>query len=186
MTTRGKVAPADRRHAYLPTTMGTLLAVRSGTALSGLYFPDRTYPPKPGTLGELVHPSGDRLRRRDDELLFTVGEQVREYFAGERQAFDLPLRTAGEEFNETVWAMLRQIPYGHVTTYGALAQQAGSATLAQRVGQAVGRNPISIVIPCHRVLGVDGSLTGYAGGLDRKRALLDLEEPAEARAARLF
>ncbi|MGC0272182.1 methylated-DNA--[protein]-cysteine S-methyltransferase [Pseudactinotalea sp. Z1739] len=186
MTTRRTGVTADLRHAFLHTTIGTLLAVRWGTALAGLYFPEHTYPPTPAMLGERVAPSGNRLRRGDDDFLFTVGEQLREYLAGNRRAFDLPLRTAGNEFSEEVWTMLRQIPYGQVTTYGALARRLGSAGLAQRVGQAVGRNPVSIVIPCHRVLGADGSLTGYAGGLDRKRALLDIEEPPEARAARLF
>lgn len=83
-------------------------------------------------------------------------------------------------------ARLREIPYGTTTTYGTIAVQLGNRALAQRVGRAVGHNPLSIVVPCHRVVGADGSLTGFAGGLDRKRALLALEEPAEVRAARLF
>lgn len=98
----------------------------------------------------------------------------------------MPTRTGGDEFFEQVWALLCEIPYGQTTTYGALAERLGDRRLAQRVGQAVGRNPISILIPCHRVLGADGSLTGYAGGLDRKRFLLELEEPVEASASRLF
>ncbi|WP_301200637.1 methylated-DNA--[protein]-cysteine S-methyltransferase, partial [Corynebacterium stationis] len=85
-----------------------------------------------------------------------------------------------------VWALLQEIPYGETMTYGEIAQQLGNKHLAQRVGQVVGRNPVSIIIPCHRVIGSDGSLTGYAGGLDRKRFLLELEEPAEVTETRLF
>ena len=99
---------------------------------------------------------------------------------------DTSIATAGDEFSERVWALLKEIPYGETTTYGALAAALGNPRLAQRVGQCVGHNPISVIIPCHRVVGADGSLTGYAGGLDRKRRLLDLEEPPEVAAARLF
>jgi methylated-DNA-[protein]-cysteine S-methyltransferase len=92
----------------------------------------------------------------------------------------------GDDFQQRVWAILREIPYGTTTTYGAIAGRLGDKALAQRVGQAVGRNPLSIVVPCHRVVGSNGWLTGYAGGLERKRRLLDLEQPMDARAGRLF
>lgn len=107
--------------------------------------------------------------------------QLREYFAGERHEFDLPLAPAGTDFQRRVWAVLREIPYGHTTSYGQVAARLGMAPGASRaVGAANGANPIAIVVPCHRVVGADGTLTGYAGGLERKRTLLDLERAATA------
>jgi methylated-DNA-[protein]-cysteine S-methyltransferase len=92
----------------------------------------------------------------------------------------------GDEFQRRVWSILEDIPYGATSTYGEIAEQLGDRALAQRVGKAVGQNPLSVVIPCHRVVGKNGSLTGYAGGLKRKQFLLELEEPAEVRTERLF
>lgn len=176
----------NSRHTSATTTLGELvLTAESGAptpeeeVLTGVYFPGHWHPP---TLEQL----GERVEVASDPLLAAALEQLEEYLAGERQEFDLPLRTHGDDFSEKVWALLREIPYGTTTTYGALAEQLGSRGLAQRVGQCVGRNPLSIVIPCHRVVGADGSLTGYAGGLERKRTLLELEEPAERSAERLF
>lgn len=110
--------------------------------------------------------------------------QLTDYFAGKRRCFDLPLALHGTEFQLSVWALLRTIPAGETTTYGALArklgeQRGGRIPSAQAVGGAVGHNPVSIVVPCHRVVGANGSLTGYAGGLERKAALLTLEEAAK-------
>jgi methylated-DNA-[protein]-cysteine S-methyltransferase len=102
--------------------------------------------------------------------------QFEEYFAGERTEFDLPLRPAGTEFQRRVWDLLREIPFGRTASYGDLARRLGDRKLTRAVGSANGRNPISILIPCHRVVGVQGELTGYAGGLERKRALLELEQ----------
>lgn len=167
------------RHAFVDTTIGELLLVAGDDALTGLYFPDHRYPPAESEIGERVVESADRV-------IATAAGQVREYLAGTRQRFDLPVVTHGDAFSERVWALLREIPFGRTTTYGTLADELGNRRLAQRVGQAVGHNPVSIVIPCHRVVGADGSLTGFAGGLDRKRALLELEESEETRAARLF
>jgi methylated-DNA-[protein]-cysteine S-methyltransferase len=101
--------------------------------------------------------------------------QLREYFAGERREFDLPLEPAGTPFQLTVWSALREIPYARTINYGQLAGRVGNPSASRAVGLANGRNPISIVVPCHRVIGANGSLTGYGGGLDRKRTLLDLE-----------
>lgn len=101
--------------------------------------------------------------------------QLEEFFAGERRAFDLPLRPAGTPWQQRVWAALRDIPYGATTTYGALARQLGVPRASRAVGHANGANPLSIVVPCHRVVGASGRLTGYAGGLERKAALLELE-----------
>ncbi|MEH0108866.1 methylated-DNA--[protein]-cysteine S-methyltransferase [Tersicoccus sp. MR15.9] len=166
-----------RHHAHVPTTLGDLLIVAEDDAVVGIYFPGHTYPP--AAVGEMVAETAD-------PLIATIAIQLREYLAGDRVAFDVPLRSRGDRFSEQVWALLRDIPYGTTTTYGALAAALGNRQLVQRVGQAVGHNPLSIVVPCHRVVGADGSLTGFAGGLDRKRTLLALEEPADVRAARLF
>lgn len=163
-------------HTRIPTPIGELLLVADGDALTGLYFPAHRYPPTPDAIG----PDGD------DEVFATTAAQLAEYFAGERTDFELPLAPRGDEFSQRVWDILRAIPYGETTTYGTIARSLGNPALAQRVGQAVGHNPISIIVPCHRVLGADGSLTGFAGGLERKRYLLELEEPAAASAERLF
>lgn len=165
------------RHATVDTGLGALLLVADDDALCGVYFPDHRHPPK--EVGEAAAVAGD-------PVLSAAATQVREYLDGRRTGFELPLRPRGDDFSQQVWRMLQEIPYGRTTTYGALAARLGNPRLAQRVGQAVGRNPLSIVVPCHRVLGADGSLTGFAGGLDRKRALLALEEPAAAATDRLF
>lgn len=167
------------RHAYAPTRLGDLLLVVDGGALTGVYFEGHTYPPAAETIGE-------RVDEEADPVLAQAARELREYLAGDRRAFDIPIATNGDPLSERVWQCLRRIPYGGTTSYGVIAEELGNRSLAQRVGQAVGHNPISIVIPCHRVLGADGSLTGFAGGLDRKRALLDLEEPDAEAAGRLF
>ena len=111
----------------------------------------------------------------DPAALAEPARQLAEYFAGERTEFELELRPAGTVFQQAVWELLLGIPYGKTTSYGALALELGDPRKVRAVGLANGRNPISIVIPCHRVIGADGSLTGYGGGLPRKRHLLDLE-----------
>lgn len=171
------------RHAIVPTALGDLLVVACQDirrdAIVGVYFPDHTYPPDPSTIGEPVN-------EVEDPLISQASSEIREYLSRERRAFEVSTETQGDEFSERVWQRLRAIPYGATTTYGTIARELGNAALAQRVGQAVGHNPLSIVIPCHRVLGADGSLTGFAGGLERKRALLTLEEPDAADTDRLF
>ena len=118
----------------------------------------------------------------DHATLRAAAAQLAEYFAGQRQHFDLPLdMSGGTAFHQAVWRALTQIAPGSTTRYGALAAQLGQPTAVRAVGAAVGRNPVSVIVPCHRVLGADGSLTGYAGGLPRKQALLDLEGAASAR-----
>jgi len=126
------------------------------------------------------------LGGRDDATGGAAVRQLQEYFAGERTEFDLPLAPRGDDFKQRVWALLREIPYGQTRSYGDLARALGDVNLSQAVGFANGRNPIAIVVPCHRVIGSDGTLVGYAGGLDRKRFLLALEETEESRAQRLF
>ena len=113
--------------------------------------------------------------RTDDGRFATEREQLDEYFAGERTEFDFPLRLAGGPFELRVWELLRAIPYGTTATYGELAARLGAPERARAVGAANGRNPIAIVVPCHRVIGAGGKLVGYGGGLDTKRALLELE-----------
>lgn len=167
------------RHTVFSTRIGDLLLVADDDALVGVYFEGHAYPPAEDQLG-------DRVDAADDALLAQAGRELTEYLAGDRHSFDVPVRTDGDALSERVWARLRAIPYGSTTTYGQIAAELGNRHLAQRVGQAVGHNPLSIIVPCHRVLGADGSLTGFAGGLDRKRALLDLEEPEPSAAGRLF
>ena len=168
------------RHGFFDTSLGTLMCVADGDRLAGVYFPDHRYPPEPADIGDDLGPEPS------DALLTAAATELREYLRGERTAFGVPLAPRGDEFSLRVWQLLEEIPYGETVSYGELAIRLGKRALAQRVGQAVGHNPISVFIPCHRVLGADGSLTGYAGGLDRKRTLLALEEPDAAAAGRLF
>lgn len=112
---------------------------------------------------------------RDDAAFGAAAEQLQAYFAGRLQTFELDIDLIGTEFQRRVWAALLTIPYGATCTYGQLASQIGAPTASRAVGLANGRNPISIIVPCHRVIGSNGSLTGYGGGIDRKRTLLDLE-----------
>ncbi|NQX29724.1 methylated-DNA--[protein]-cysteine S-methyltransferase [Microbacteriaceae bacterium VKM Ac-2854] len=163
-------------HTRIPTPVGELLLVAEDAALTGLYFPGHRYPPAADSIGD----------DGGDAVFDQTARQLAEYFAGERTDFDLPLAPRGDPFSQQVWAILRAIPFGSTTSYGVIARELGNPALAQRVGQAVGHNPISIIVPCHRVLGADGSLTGFAGGLERKKFLLELEEPATAKAERLF
>jgi methylated-DNA-[protein]-cysteine S-methyltransferase len=150
----------------LPSPLGTIVMAATNTALVGLWFDGQRHQPDP-CAWPLVqqHP-----------VLDAAMEQLQQYFAGERQQFDLPLDlSTGTAFQQQVWAQLQAIANGDTVSYGQLSQQIGNPKAVRAVGAAVGRNPISIVVPCHRVLGADGALTGYAGGLDRKTALLQLE-----------
>jgi methylated-DNA-[protein]-cysteine S-methyltransferase len=167
------------RHATIDTKLGEITLVASDAAIVGIYYPGHWVKPERGLVG-------DDVNADLDPVLSVAAEQLHEYFAGERREFDLPTSAQGDPFQERVWAMLREIPFGETVTYGELAERIGSRALARKVGQAVGYNPLSIIVPCHRVVGKDGKLTGYAGGLKRKQFLLDLEEPALAKAGRLF
>jgi methylated-DNA-[protein]-cysteine S-methyltransferase len=119
-----------------------------------------------------------RGARTADDVLDRAEQQLVEYFAGERTRFDLPLASDGTEFQKKVWGELQRIPYGETASYGEIARRLGyEPGISRAVGAANGANPIPIVVPCHRVIGADGSLTGYAGGVERKRTLLDLERP---------
>jgi methylated-DNA-[protein]-cysteine S-methyltransferase len=167
------------RHTVIDTSLGDVTLVATAGHVTGLYFPGHR--PEPDR-----HRFGAFVTAADDPLLREFGGQLGRYLAGERTDFDLPVATDGDEFQEQVWALLQRIPYGQTTTYGALATELGDRSLAQAVGQAVGRNPLCIVIPCHRVVGSNGALTGYAGGLRRKRFLLSREEPARVVVGGLF
>jgi methylated-DNA-[protein]-cysteine S-methyltransferase len=113
--------------------------------------------------------------RPADEPFADVRRQLSEYFDGERDEFDVPLAMTGTPFQRRVWQALQRIPYGETTTYGELARRLGRPSASRAVGLANGRNPIAVIVPCHRVIGSDGSLTGYGGGVERKRLLLELE-----------
>lgn len=117
----------------------------------------------------------DASWQRNDDALSGVAAQLHDYFEGARREFRVELALAGSPFELRVWEALRTIPYGATASYGAIARQIGSPTAARAVGLANGRNPIAVIVPCHRVIGADGGLTGYGGGLERKRLLLDLE-----------
>lgn len=147
-------------YATIGSPIGELLLTADGGALTRLYMSP-------------FHV--DHAWRHDPDSLSAAAAQLGEYFAGERTDFELPLAPAGTEFQQRVWAMLLDIPYGETTTYGTLANRLGNPRTVRAVGLANGRNPISIVIPCHRVIGADGTLVGYGGGLERKRVLLDHE-----------
>lgn len=167
------------RHAVIDTRIGDLTLVADDAALTGIYFPGHWTKPDDTAWGERVEAAGD-------PVFAPTHAQLEQYFDGERTTFELPLAPVGNEFQQRVWAVLERIPFGQTVTYGQIAAEIGGRTIAQMVGQAVGRNPVSIVIPCHRVVGADGSLTGYAGGLERKLFLLELEEPPEISASKLF
>lgn len=174
-TSEAPTAAAAATHTTVQSSLGDLTVVARDGAVTGLYFPHHWYLPDPTTFGE----------HRDDGFA-DVRRQLEEYLAGERREFDLRVEVAGSPFQEQVWELIKQIPYGATVSYGELARQLGDGVTAQEVGAAVGRNPVSIIIPCHRVVGANGALTGYAGGLRRKRTLLDLEQDVAGRSARLF
>ena len=145
----------------MPSPLGPLLLTSDGTALTGVFMADHRR-------GPAVGPEWTR----DAAPFADARAQLAAYFAGERQTFDLDVRPAGTPFQQRVWAALLDIPYGATETYGALAERLGDANLSRAVGAANGRNPVSVIVPCHRVVGANGTLTGYAGGLERKRWLL--------------
>lgn len=151
--------------------VGELLLVAERHFVTGIYFAEHK-------AGHDARPAQARGGKRsdDDELLQRAAEQLRQYFAQERQEFELPLMASGTDFQRRVWQALHAIGYGETASYGDIARRIGLLPSASRaVGLANGANPISIVVPCHRVIGADGSLTGYGGGLHRKRWLLDHE-----------
>lgn len=154
----------QRMHTVIDSPYGLLTLVADDGVLCGLYMTEQRHRPAQETFGP-----------RDDTLFGEAEEQLKAYFAAELKEFTLPLSLHGTPFQRTVWAELRKIPYGETRTYGDLAHALGAPTASRAVGLANGRNPIGIIVPCHRVVGANGSLTGYGGGLDRKQRLLTFE-----------
>jgi methylated-DNA-[protein]-cysteine S-methyltransferase len=152
-------------YTYLNTPIGTLLIAGDGEAVRRIDFPKngKASAPERGWTESARGPVGQAAR------------QLTEYFAGRRAGFDLPLAPEGTEFQRTVWRNLQDIPYGETISYGELAKRVGNPKASRAVGAANGQNPIPIVIPCHRVIGANGKLTGFGGGLPTKEALLALE-----------
>lgn len=155
-------------HTTIDSPIGELTLVARDGVLSGIYFPGHWHMPAPEVFGV-----------RGDSGFKQVQEQLGQYFAGQRTEFALETALVGDDFQRRVWKLIDRIPYGQTTTYGEIAEELGGSAPAREVGAAVGRNPLSIVVPCHRVVGKDGKLTGYAGGLERKRFLLELEGAGE-------
>jgi methylated-DNA-[protein]-cysteine S-methyltransferase len=151
-------------HTTIDSPIGELTLVARDGVLSGIYFPGHWHMPAPEVFGAQAEHGFEHVEGQMDE-----------YFAGERTDFGLETAVVGDDFQRRVWELIDRIPYGRTTTYGEMAQELGDPALAREVGSAVGRNPLSIVVPCHRVVGKEGQLTGYAGGLERKRFLLELE-----------
>ncbi|WPO70315.1 methylated-DNA--[protein]-cysteine S-methyltransferase [Streptomyces sp. KN37] len=154
----------ERLHTVLDSPYGPLTLVATDGVLSGLYMSDQRHRPAQETFGE-----------RDPAPFGEAISQLEAYFAGELKEFDLPLRLDGTPFQRMVWDELLRIPYGEVRTYGELAEILGKPGASRAVGLANGKNPISVIVPCHRVVGANGNLTGYGGGLDRKQRLLVFE-----------
>ncbi len=152
-------------HTLIDTPLDPLLAVGDDAGrLTGLWF-DRSPAPE---------------SRRDDRAFATLREQVDAYFAGDLTAFDVPLLVAGTPWQRQVWQALQAVPYGQTMSYGELAARLGRPSAARAVGAANGRNPVSVIVPCHRLIGASGALTGYLGGLERKRWLIDHERSSAA------
>ncbi|MFG3116050.1 methylated-DNA--[protein]-cysteine S-methyltransferase [Streptomyces sp. NPDC048197] len=171
-TVHAPAPDAPLTHTVLDDTpVGPLTLVAAGDALTGLYMTDQRHRPPQETFGAPADP--------DDPPFAAAALQLRAYFRGELTTFDLPLSLRGTPFQRRVWAALCTIPYGETRTYGQLAALLGTPGAARAVGLANGRNPVGIIVPCHRVVGADGSLTGYGGGLDRKRRLLTFERTQE-------
>jgi methylated-DNA-[protein]-cysteine S-methyltransferase len=155
------VTSAAYRYTTMPTPLGELLILGRDERVAGIFMPEHRNGPDP-----------QPQWRRDDSAYASARTQLREYLGGERQEFDLELDLIGTPFQLRVWAQLLTIPYGATSTYGAVAQAIELPAAVRAVGTAVGRNPLSVIVPCHRVIGSTGALTGYAGGLDNKRWLL--------------
>jgi methylated-DNA-[protein]-cysteine S-methyltransferase len=156
-----------KQHMVIDSPYGPLTLVATDGVLSGLYM-----------VGQRHRPPEEDFGERDDTFFDEATDQLRAYFSGELKEFTLELRLAGTTFQRSVWEQLRKIPYGEIRSYGELAEALGNPGASRAVGLANGKNPIGIIVPCHRVVGANGSLTGYGGGLDRKKRLLDFESGA--------
>jgi methylated-DNA-[protein]-cysteine S-methyltransferase len=164
------------------TPLGKIRAAACDGAIKGLWFIGQKYFPPAQVLETWKEVSIKASKASIDPVFLQLQNWLKDYFAGQKPAINFPIAPDGTEFQQAVWKLLLEIPYGETSTYGAIASQlmpAGKKS-AQAVGGAVGHNPISLIIPCHRVIGADGSLTGYAGGLEKKIALLKLEKSFSA------
>ena len=168
------VRSACTAQATTLSALGPILLARTARGLAGAWFAGQKHHPGALDLPDLP----------DDPLLADAADQLRAYFAGTAVAFELPLDLQGTPFQRRVWQALLAIAPGRTRTYGEIAAGLGAASAVRAVGGAVGRNPVSVIVPCHRVIGRDGALTGYAGGLERKQALLALESSAGSESAR--
>ncbi|MEV0783767.1 methylated-DNA--[protein]-cysteine S-methyltransferase [Streptomyces sp. NPDC050423] len=175
MTTARTTTGASRRHTVTDSPYGPLTLVATDGVLAGLYMTAQRHRPPEETFGEPDHGPFDETIRQLDA-----------YFAGELREFDLPLHLDGTPFQRTVWAELQRIPYGETRSYGELADILGKPGASRAVGLANGKNPVGIIVPCHRVIGASGSLTGYGGGLDRKQRLLAFENGTRDTVQALF
>ncbi|WP_181772286.1 methylated-DNA--[protein]-cysteine S-methyltransferase [Amycolatopsis pittospori] len=155
-----------RTHTVIDSPYGPLTLVAEEQSLCGLYMVEQRHRPAEETFG---HPDPGA------PIFVETERQLKEYFAGQRKDFDLPLSFAGTDFQRMVWKGLCEIPYGETVSYGQLADRLGRPTASRAVGLANGKNPMGIIVPCHRVVGATGDLTGYGGGIERKRQLLDFE-----------
>lgn len=156
-------------YTLMQSPLGQMQLISDGAALTGLFTNEHKNGP---------HPGEDWVRDDNHALLTEARRQIAAYFAGQRKTFDLPLSPRGTEFQRRVWDALGGIPYGTTISYGELARRIGDPKAFRAVGLANGSNPISIIVPCHRVIGANGKLTGYGGGIERKKALLELEAPS--------
>lgn len=156
-----------RTNTVIDSPYGPLTLVAQDGLLAGVYMEQQRHRPPQESFGEV-----------DPAAFGPVIEQLGEYFAGQRQRFELRMTLLGTDFQRSVWQQLVEIPYGETSTYGELAQRLGNPAASRAVGLANGKNPIGIIVPCHRVIGSTGNLTGYGGGLAKKRQLLDFERGA--------
>ena len=155
-----------KRYDFYDSPHGRMLLVANGDGLTGVFFEGQKYHPAIGP---------DWRRDAGHPVLAQAKRELAEYFAGGRRVFETPLAAEGTPFQKSVWRAIATVAFGETIAYEALARRAGAPGSARAAGAATGRNPLTLLVPCHRIVGADGSLTGYAGGLDRKRALLALE-----------
>lgn len=175
MGTRHAIVTAPQISEHI----GEVTIVADKDAVTGIYYPGHWTKPDRSAFGPEVPAASD-------PVMADAVTQLRDYLNGERTSLDFAMRADGSEFEQRVWGILRGIPYGETLTYGQIAEELGDRRLARMVGQAVGHNPLSIAVPCHRVVGANGTLTGYAGGLERKRFLLGLEGALDEAELTLF
>lgn len=169
LSVKPSVNPAAKQHTVVDSPYGPLTLVATGGLLSGLYMTEQRHRPPDETFGE-----------PDPRPFGQVREELAAYFDGALTEFTVQLHLAGTPFQRSVWEQLRQIPYGETRSYGDLADRLGRPGASRAVGLANGKNPVGIIVPCHRVIGSTGSLTGYGGGLDRKQRLLAFESGGAA------